>query len=253
MGLARRGNKLLLAPSGALAASCECCDEPPPPPPPPTDCDCEVTRSFALNTGPGIYLCENASEYGHDTVSRPPCAPQSGPVLVTVKGSVNDDLLIDGVVTQPNQFPFGPCNGAHNVDYAFLLTAASFAISVRDNHGSGTSYDLTFCFPKCVVFIRARIRYTISGVLQPGFSGLIEVFDPADGDKLVGSITLPSTTTGDYTDIGYYPLKGTTYRIRYTMQQQMGCSGANAANPLTATHSISQCGEQHTRGAFWFC
>lgn len=97
---------------------------------------------FAQNNIPNGN-CQ-AVPYGEQTITVPDdCAL---PVCVRVTGGVDDELLIDGEVIQPGQFPFGACNGAHAVDYSFLLENRSFTVAAGDNHGGGTSYDLEFCF-----------------------------------------------------------------------------------------------------------
>ena len=65
---------------------------------------------------------------------------------VTITGSVDDELLIDGVIIQPGEFPFqNGCNGAHDVDHSFSKTG-SFTVSCADNHGGRSGYDLRICF-----------------------------------------------------------------------------------------------------------
>lgn len=71
------------------------------------------------------------------------------PVIVTLTGSVDDDIAIDGVVIQPGEFTnesYTDCNPAHEVDYSFELNASSFTIAVYDNYGVNVSADLTICF-----------------------------------------------------------------------------------------------------------
>jgi hypothetical protein len=116
--------------------SCECCG-------PPEVC---ITTAFQLEGIVGITCA--ATPYGTRTINRPlgvPPAPE--PIPVRIRGVVDDELIVNGVITQPGQFPFtSSCNGAHNVTVDFTMTAASFVIAAGDNYGVRVGYNLNICF-----------------------------------------------------------------------------------------------------------
>lgn len=135
--LRREGNTLILA-NGEEGC---CCGEP--------ECPCtqyitEQSFSFSENTGNGICQCASAQIYGQQTVTVP--TGVSVPRRVVIFGAVNDDFVLDGQVIQENTPEWiygGCCNGAHEFCYSFTLQSRTFTIAVRDNHGSGTSYNVT--------------------------------------------------------------------------------------------------------------
>jgi len=101
-----------------------------------------ITRTFSISGLTGSP-CSNTTAYGQITVSVP-----AGCTCVTITGSVDDDLTIDGTRIQANLFTnstFRDCNPAHNVNYTFPKTG-SFTLAALDNYGGGTGYNLTICF-----------------------------------------------------------------------------------------------------------
>jgi hypothetical protein len=116
--------------------SCECCDT--------SIC---ISANF-FKSGLPLVRCA-AVPYGTQTIVRPVgIAPAPTPVPVRVRGDADDEFLLNGVITQPNEFPFQNfgCNGAHTVTVDFTLFDASFTIAAGDNHGENTGYNLTICF-----------------------------------------------------------------------------------------------------------
>lgn len=126
----------LLHKNGKLATDEKCCCE-----------ECCIKENFSIEGIPGQVGDCQAVAYGEKTINRPPCAGE-GVVLVEITGGVDDELLVDGIITQPNQFPFNGCNGAHEVNYAFILNNNSFTIAAGDNHGGSARYSLRICFKK---------------------------------------------------------------------------------------------------------
>jgi RHS repeat-associated protein len=86
-----------------------------------------------------------AVPYGQRTIAVP--ADLALPVTVSIKGSVDDELLINNQIIQPGQFPYkGSCNGAHDVNYSFLLTSRTFELACGDNFGGTARYSLAIDF-----------------------------------------------------------------------------------------------------------
>ena len=86
-----------------------------------------------------------AISYGERTVAVP--ADLALPVTVSIKGSVDDELLINSQIIQPGQFPYnGSCNGAHGVTYSFQLNARTFLLACGDNFGGVARYSLDIDF-----------------------------------------------------------------------------------------------------------
>lgn len=161
MPLVQQDGKLVVSDGQLSVGGEECCCP-----------QCDICVS-ALFPGPDdnivvLPLCANcchgdeaANQYGQKTITVPPECPQ--PVWITITGSIDDELVINGAVVQQNMFP-GPappngcyndgnggqdcsaCNGAHEVNYSFEYEGASFDLAVGDNHGSNVYYDLTICF-----------------------------------------------------------------------------------------------------------
>lgn len=115
--------------------SCECCEP------------CCVNLQFSNFFIPGDIGDCNAVPYGLQTVTLPQCAPKP-PLNVTITGSVDDELLINGEIIEPGQYPFRDtgCNGAHSLNYTFTLSSNSFTVAAGDNHGTSVRYNLTICF-----------------------------------------------------------------------------------------------------------
>lgn len=116
--------------------SCDCC----------TVC---ITKSFFISDL-SFGKCQ-AIPYGETTVTRPEGISSAPiPVPVRIRGTVDDELLVDGQITQPGEFPFTEfgftCNGAHSVTVDFTLINDSFTIAAGDNFGSNALYELTICF-----------------------------------------------------------------------------------------------------------
>jgi hypothetical protein len=138
----------LLVVNGKLAANENCCCG-----------ECCINENFFIEGIVGPF-CQ-AVPYGQKTITRPACAG-SGPILVTVYGGVDDELLINGVVTEPGLYldcRLGPCNCAHLIGgpapidseylsggYSFTLNDPSFTIAAGDNYSGNTGYNLTICF-----------------------------------------------------------------------------------------------------------
>jgi hypothetical protein len=160
----------------------------------PDDCPCSVTVEFGIpNAGGGSPVCGDNPIYGEATISRPECIAQEGDVGVRVTGSVDDDLLINGEVIQEGKFPFGnTCNGAHIVTHQFVLSEPTFTIAVRDNHGGGTGYGLTFCFGT-----PSYCCLSITSCFGSGASGYYET----DGGGPITSATVNQPGSG-YAKIG---------------------------------------------------
>jgi hypothetical protein len=121
------------------------------------DCDCCcINENFFLS---GIVRADGtcpATVYGERVITRPSCSG-TGLVRVKITGTVDDELIVNGEIIEPGQYPFTPgCNGAHTIGggsgvaggsgYSFVLNASSFTIAAGDNHGGSTSYNLKICF-----------------------------------------------------------------------------------------------------------
>lgn len=129
--------------------NCGCC---------PLPCENGVSSCTNFYSDQIIYSYEGseggscASPYisGQQTISIPLSIPL--PVVVTLTGGVNDDILINGTVIQSGQFPFTQppfadiCNGAHQVQYCFISNEREFTIATQDNYGFGMSADITIRF-----------------------------------------------------------------------------------------------------------
>lgn len=144
--VAECGGPLVLSPKPGGNEPC-CCGE------------CCIDESFfisGISKAPGP--CP-ATVYGEKTITRPACSG-TGPVRVTFYGSVDDELIINGEITEPEKYPFTPgCNGAHliggppppgsdkpSAGYSIVLDTTTFTIAAGDNHGGNTSYNLKICF-----------------------------------------------------------------------------------------------------------
>jgi hypothetical protein len=85
----------------------------------------------------------SASPYCSQTVFNP--FPHAA--VVSITGSVDDELLINGSAVDAGCCIYYICNGAHSVNHVFMLAGgASFTLAAGDNHGSGSGYALTICF-----------------------------------------------------------------------------------------------------------
>jgi hypothetical protein len=68
---------------------------------------------------------------------------------VTITGTVDDDIAINGTRIQANLYTnpsFPNCNPAHSVNYKFRPTGGGFSLAAIDNYGGGVGYNLTICF-----------------------------------------------------------------------------------------------------------
>lgn len=114
--------------------------------------ECCIEESFFIT---GISRAAGAcpaTVYGQKTITRPACSG-TGPVRVEFSGSVDDELIVNGVITEPGLYPFtAGCNGAHSIGGAFdgsisiIINEATFTIAAGDNHGANTGYSLKICF-----------------------------------------------------------------------------------------------------------
>jgi hypothetical protein len=140
-------NGKLLVVDGKLATNENCCCG-----------DCCIDEEFSISGISGNVGDCQATEYGLRTINRPNCAG-TGPVTVTIYGEVDDELIVNGVITEPGLYPFVRCNGAHLVGgpappgseyasggYSFVLNDQTFTIAAGDNHGGNTGYSLKICF-----------------------------------------------------------------------------------------------------------
>lgn len=144
MPLARKAGALLRV-DGKLATAC-CCDPPPPP-----ECPCESVRpslryEYLENTGSLGPFCSFTYIRGEQAFTIPADIPV--PCYVSLQGAVNDDLVLDGEVIEPGQYPFGsnPCNGSHSLCWIFLAQNRTFTLATKDNYGFGMSADIEIRF-----------------------------------------------------------------------------------------------------------
>ena len=119
--------------------SCDCC----------TISEVCITKSFFIS-GLEFPQCQTIP-YGETTVVRPTgIVSAPAPVPVRIRGFVDDDLLLNGEITQPGEFPFNlfgfVCNQPHEVTVDFTLINDSFTIAAGDNFGANAWYELTICF-----------------------------------------------------------------------------------------------------------
>lgn len=92
--------------------------------------------------------CEAPYILGTSTINVPPGLTL--PLYVTMTGSADDLLVIDGQIVNAGQYQLGtsPCwVGAGN--YSFVLNSSSFTIAAADTAGGNAGYTYDICFSKC--------------------------------------------------------------------------------------------------------
>lgn len=118
---------------------------------PPCECSAfyseELEYKYEEATGDLGPFCSFTYIKGEQTFTIPSSIPL--PVTVQLSGDVNDDLVLNGEVVRPNDFPFGgyPCNGAHTMEYCFTAESRTFTLATKDNYGfgMGANFKIRFC------------------------------------------------------------------------------------------------------------
>lgn len=106
-------------------------------------CDCQnVTYSEDTGDPLGQPTCQ-ATECYTESIAIPFGCGQDG-VYVTITGSVDDELLINGSVVQAGAYG-SPCNPSHTVNYTFFTTTG-FTVGFADNFYVLCGGDITICF-----------------------------------------------------------------------------------------------------------
>lgn len=149
MTLVSYEGKLLRAPTGELASSCECCGDAP-------SC-CISLSARGVPTIQGSGHCSQYKERVWSNIS-PPRGCGTYPVYLTLTGSADDDVLINfNDPSQPDAWVtvggygtwawINGCNGAHGFGdgYTFAISRP-FDIAAADNHGATWSIDVQLCF-----------------------------------------------------------------------------------------------------------
>lgn len=74
--------------------------------------------------------------------------PINGPAIISIFGSVDDDVVINGSVYEPGAYIYDcGLNGAHSFNYEATVQAGEVTtVSFNDNHGAQTSIDITVSY-----------------------------------------------------------------------------------------------------------
>lgn len=107
-------------------------------------CDC-VTVTYSEDVGDPLGQTTCDAEVCHTETIQIPFGCGDGDVTVTITGSVDDELLIDGVIIEPGAYG-SPCNPAHSVNHTFITSAGSFTVGFADNYHVLCGGDITICF-----------------------------------------------------------------------------------------------------------